>query len=54
MGKDQEKSAKETARLLQESQKTGEALGLTYENIADIQEKDRYNVVLANRYCKEQ
>ena len=39
MGKDQEKSAKETARLLQESQKTGEALGLTYENIADIQEQ---------------
>lgn len=39
MATNQEKSAKETARLLQESQKTGEALGLTYENIADIQDQ---------------
>lgn len=39
MANNQEKSAKETARLLQESQKTGQALGLTFEDIANIQEQ---------------
>jgi hypothetical protein len=39
MANNQEKAAKETARLLQESQKTGQALGLTFEDIANIQEQ---------------
>jgi hypothetical protein len=35
---DTEKSAKQTAKLLQESQKTGQALGLTFDELASVQD----------------